>query len=186
MAGVAPAGAATVSYMGLQTTFTDTADEVNTLSVAEDLAGQIVLTDTTTPPVDGDGVDSGCSVAGDVATCPVSSSPFPGWPGGVIIATGGGADTVLLLDTLVTYTTVDGGPGTDELTGGANDDRLLGGFDEDTLIGNGGDDILTGGMGGAAPFEDSAADEPAAEPARTCSSAATATTRSTAATATTP
>ena len=74
MAGVAPAGAATVSSHRPPTTFTDTADEVNTLSVAEDLAGQIVLTDTTTPPVDGDGVDSGCSVAGDVATCPVSSS----------------------------------------------------------------------------------------------------------------
>ncbi|MEA2188060.1 MAG: hypothetical protein QOK16_3071, partial [Solirubrobacteraceae bacterium] len=59
-AGATPAGAASVAstsspFLGDFTTFTDSANEVNTVTVSQDGTGQIIFTDTTTPPEDGDG-----------------------------------------------------------------------------------------------------------------------------------
>ena len=116
-AAVTPASAATVLSIGSGSMFADISSEVNTVTVGQDLAGHVVITDTTTPPVDGDGAGTGCEVAGNVATCPVPGLPFPGLPL-ITITAGGGNDTVVLLDSLVSPTKVDGGGGDDALTGG--------------------------------------------------------------------
>ncbi len=152
-AGAIPATAqsATVQSTVLppSVSFTDTAHEVNAVTVLQDGTGQIVFTDTATPPVDGDGA-GGCVVSGNVATCPLLVIPPPFPSGGVSVLAGGGADAVTIDNSLTAPATVDGETGDDTIQGGASDDTLSGGADAD----NGGDDTLNGGPAGLSPDDD--------------------------------
>jgi len=56
-----------------------------------------------------------------------------------------GNDTVTVGKSVTVSTTLDGGPGIDDLTGGANSDRIVGGSGIDKLIGRSGADLLFGG-----------------------------------------
>ena len=58
-----------------------------------------------------------------------------------------GNDTVTVGKSVPVSTTLDGGPGMDDLTGGANSDRIVGGGGGDKLIGRDGADFLFGGTG---------------------------------------
>jgi hypothetical protein len=135
-AGATSAEAATVGEAAGQVTFQDVAGEVNTLTLTQS-AGQVILTDTQTPPTDGDGA-GGCTVAGNVATCP------PG-AGQVIVLSGNGADTITVDASLTIASFIDAGDGKDTLVGGPGNDVLFGGGDDDLINGNGGQDTLGGG-----------------------------------------
>src|SRR4051794_25903265 len=111
--------------------------EVNALSVSTDPAGNVVFTDTN-PVADGDG-PGGCTVSGNVGTCP---------PNGLGYSFNLGADddsaTVgAVAGSLLTPST--GGPGADHLIGGPLADVLGGGAGDDTIEGGAGDDTLSGG-----------------------------------------
>ncbi|MEA2231952.1 MAG: hypothetical protein QOD83_1768 [Solirubrobacteraceae bacterium] len=145
-AGATPAGAASVAvtaspFFG-STTFTDTANEVNTVTLSQDGTGQLIFTDTTTPPVDGDG-PGGCTVSGNVATCP---APAPD-SFDVTVSAGANDDTITMSDTVSTPARASGGDGNDTLNGSARADVLFGDNGNDNLSGNGGDDVLAGGIG---------------------------------------
>jgi Ca2+-binding RTX toxin-like protein len=156
MATVAATGnAATVSlkseffstYVDFSDAAGDVPGEVNSVTVSRDGVGQILLTDTTTTPVDGDG-PGGCSVSGSVATCPAPGViPFAG----VNLSTGGGADTITLA-TSIPGTYADAGSGDDTLTGSPGADVLIGGPGDDVVAGNGGDDFLAADSNPAYPL----------------------------------
>jgi Ca2+-binding RTX toxin-like protein len=144
-----PAHGATVAFTTFPATavsFSDALSETNAVTVSQDATGQIIFSDTATPPVDGDGA-GGCEVSGSAATCPspgtTSLPPF----GGVTVSAGGGTDTITIDDSLTTPTSADGGAGIDTLNGGAHADTLLGGAGADHVAGNGGDDLLSGDGG---------------------------------------
>jgi beta-lactamase superfamily II metal-dependent hydrolase len=75
--GTESAHAARVSSDSIHTSFIDIGSEINTVTVSQDGAGQIIFTDTTTPPVDADGA-GGCALGsrGDRNTPSRSRGPL--------------------------------------------------------------------------------------------------------------
>src|SRR3954454_2586990 len=165
----APASAGTVCAVGNVATFlasdvaagcpggTNTASEVNSLTVSTTPAGDIVFTDANKPITDGDGGGTGCSVSGNTATCPGTlaytfnlgagddSATVGAVANGGLVSTGGDGNDELHGGPLGDV--FDGGPGNDVLDGGGGNDLLHGGDGTDTMDGGAGADALMGGAG---------------------------------------
>ena len=137
MAGTAP-GAAAVTFRD-----NNNAGEVNTLTYSNPVGSTVQLIDTTSPLGDVDG-PGGCSVVGNVATCPEFGTNYLSATlsaGGAIPTTENNSLTGL--DSLPVSAT--GGGGVDTITTSGGADSVTGNDGNDVIDGGGGGDVLDGG-----------------------------------------
>lgn len=109
-----------------------------TLSVAGDAAADAVTVSMAGPSflVTGATAGAGCTSLGAAVTCSANGVT-------AVQLTGAGGDDDLTVQTdLAVPTTLDGGPGADQLTGGAGAETLDGGLGDDALDGGGGTDTV--------------------------------------------
>src|SRR3954468_5383871 len=147
VAVLAPAGAdaATVSLNGSAVSYDAAPGEANNITVTY-ASGAFTITENGAGITvnDGDGA-GGCTVAGNVATCP-GTDAAGNFTDDVNADLGDLADTANA-SSLGASVDFDGGADGDNLTGGAGNDSLNGGDGSDTLVGADGSDDLRGGDG---------------------------------------
>lgn len=132
------ASAATVSEASGTLTYTAGAGEANAVTISPSNGSYVVKDAGQTSLVDGDGA-RGCTVSGNVATCPISGVT------GTEVRLKDGNDTASISTPVPGF--LSGGAGNDVLTGGAAADTLAGGDGADSLDGGPGPDALAGGAG---------------------------------------
>jgi Ca2+-binding RTX toxin-like protein len=137
----ASAGAATVTVSGSELRYDAVAGEVNVVTV-DRIAESYRVVDRSAGLSSG----PGCVSAGpSTVLCTTTNVET------AVLRLGDGADTATVALTINDVPTIgssiDGGPGNDQLTSGWYDGQLTGGDGDDVLIGNEGHDTLDGGTG---------------------------------------